>query len=90
MLLLALFWMGLGVCVGAMAVAARLTPPRWEGRRWLATPALGAGAALLGGWLGAMLLDHIFASFTALCVSVAAVGAAGMAGRTRRASATKE
>jgi hypothetical protein len=90
MLFLALFWVGLGVCVGAMAVAARLTPPGWERRRWQVTPALGAVTALLGGWLGALLLDHIFASFTALCVSVAAVGVAGMTSRLRKASATKE
>ena len=73
MLLLALLWLGLGAFVGVLAVAARLTPPRWERLRWQVTPALGAVAALVGGWLGALLLDHIFASFAALCVSVAVI-----------------
>jgi uncharacterized membrane protein YeaQ/YmgE (transglycosylase-associated protein family) len=84
MLALSLIWLALGALLGLLAVAARLTPPRWERRRWLALPALGALVALAGGWLGGLLLDHLFASFVAIWLSVAVVGAVGLLARRQR------
>lgn len=71
MLILPLVWLVLGACVGALAVIARWAPRRWEGRAWWMSPALGAVAALAGGGLATLLLDHIFATLIALSVSVA-------------------
>ncbi|HET9109882.1 MAG TPA: hypothetical protein VFN78_03555 [Ktedonobacterales bacterium] len=84
MLIMSLIWLALGACVGALAIVARWTPPRWEGRSWWATPALGAGVALTGGWLATLLLDHIFATLVALCLSATVVTAAALLGRQRR------
>jgi uncharacterized membrane protein YeaQ/YmgE (transglycosylase-associated protein family) len=83
MLPLLLIWLVAGLLIGAVAVAARLAPPRWQRWRWLALPALGAVVALVGGWLGALLLDHLFASFVAVWLSVAVVGAAALLARHR-------
>ncbi|HEY7849900.1 MAG TPA: hypothetical protein VIC27_07520 [Ktedonobacterales bacterium] len=81
MLPLLLIWLVAGLLIGVVAVVARLTPARWRRWRWLALPALGAAAALAGGWLGALLLDRIFASFVAIWLSVAVVGAAALLAR---------
>jgi hypothetical protein len=81
MLTLSLIWLGLGVVVGLAALAAQLAPPRWGGWRWLALPALGAVAALLGGWLGALLFDRVQASLAAVWASILAVVVAGLIAR---------
>lgn len=81
MLTLSLIWLGLGVVIGLAALAARLAPARWGGRRWLALPALGAVAALLGGWLGALLFDRVQASLVAVWVGIAVVVAAALLAR---------
>lgn len=86
MLALSVIWLALGLLLGVVAVAARLTPTRWRRWRWLAMPALGAIAALAGGWLGALFFDRVFASFAALWVSVAVLGATGLLARGRMAS----
>jgi hypothetical protein len=83
MLTLSLIWLGLGVVIGGVALAARLTPARWGRLGWLALLALGAVAALLGGWLGSMALDRIEASLVAIWVSIAVVVAAGLLARRR-------
>lgn len=83
MLALSLIWLAIGLVVGALGVAARLTPARWQRRRWLALPALGAVAALAGGWLGTLLLGHIFASFVAIWLSVGVIGAVALFTRWR-------
>ncbi len=88
MLALSLIWLALGALLGAVAVAARLIPAR--GRRWRGlaqASALGALAALGGGWLGALLLDQLFATFVALWLSVAVVAVAGLLARRAAASA---
>lgn len=74
MLALSLIWIAAGALVGVVAVAARLTPPRWQRRRWLALPALGAASALIGGWLSTLLFDHLLASCFAVWLCISAVG----------------
>ena len=87
MLALSLIWLALGALLGAAATWGRLTPPRWESRRWLALPTLGAGAALLGGWGGALLLDHLFATLVAIWLCVATMNVVSLlAGRSTKVS----
>ena len=81
MLALSLIWLALGALLGVAATWGRLTPPRWESRRWLAMPTLGAGAALLGGWLGALLLDHLFATLVAIWLCVATMNVVSLLAR---------
>lgn len=83
MLTLSLLWLGLGVVIGGVALLARLAPAGWGRWRWLALPALGALAALLGGWLGALLLDRIQASLVAVWVSILAIGVMALLARRR-------
>jgi hypothetical protein len=73
MFLLSLIWLALGVAVGALALAARLRPASWGRRGWLMLPGLGALSALLGGWLGMLLLSKLFGTPAALWVAVLAV-----------------
>lgn len=77
--LLSLLWLALGALLGGLALLARWAP-RWlaagsRWRRWLATLALGAGAALVGGWLAALVLDRIVATLAALLLTVMVLGA---------------
>ena len=72
MLILSLFWLLLGVLIGALANAARLWPASssWGHRGWLVMLAVGALAGLLGGWLGALLLGKYVATAVAMWVAV--------------------
>lgn len=69
---LILTWAVLGAIVGALALAARFKPAAWgkAGRLWL--PALGIGAALLGGLLGFWLFGRPFSTAAALWIAVLA------------------
>jgi putative Mn2+ efflux pump MntP len=77
MVILSLIWLGLGLLIGALAIGARLLPTAWklneERRKWLLMPGIGALAALLGGWLGALIWGRLFGTPTALWVSVLVV-----------------
>jgi hypothetical protein len=73
MLILSLLWVALGLLIGALANAARLRPAAWGRAGWLRMLALGALAALLGGWLGTRVLGPLFATATALWIAVLAV-----------------
>ena len=73
MLVLSLFWLLLGCLIGALANTARLRPASWGRRSWLVLLVVGALAALLGGWLGTLLLGRFVASAVALCVAVLGV-----------------
>ena len=100
MLILSLFWLLLGILIGALANAARLqaclsprqgatrvphtTPaPTGQigslqkdlalGQGWLFMLAVGALAALLGGWLGVLLLGKYVATAVAMWVAVLGV-----------------
>jgi len=73
---LSVFWLTLGVVVGALAAAARLdrAGAASGGSRPLASRAwakvgVGAVAALLGGWLGVLVFGRLFSTATAVWVS---------------------
>jgi len=70
MLALSLFWFVLGTLIGALANAARLRPLSWSSHGRLVVLGVGALAALLGGWLGVLLLERNVASAMALWVAV--------------------
>ncbi len=73
MLVLSLWWLLLGCLIGALANAARLPPEAWGRRGWLVLLVVGALAALLGGWLGTLLLGRYVATAVALWVAVLGV-----------------
>ncbi len=73
MLLLSLFWVVLGLLIGALANAAKLRPAAWGRGGWLGMLGLGALVALLGGWLGTWVLGSLFATATALWIAVLGV-----------------
>jgi hypothetical protein len=73
MLILSLFWLLLGLLIGALANAAKLRPVAWDRGGRLALPGLGALVALLGGWLGTWLLGALFATATAIWIAVLGV-----------------
>jgi hypothetical protein len=66
-----LAWVVCGAVIGLIATAARITPGAWSAPWRLAL--LGAGAALLGGWLGTLVWGSIFATSAALWVAVVGV-----------------
>ena len=70
MIALSLFWIALGVLTGALANAARLRPTSWGRHGRLVMLGVGALAALLGGWLGVLLLERNVASAMALWIAV--------------------
>jgi len=73
MLLLSLFWVVLGLLVGALANAAKLRPAAWVRGGRLGMLGLGALVAVLGGWLGTWVLGTLFATATALWIAVLGV-----------------
>jgi len=73
MLILSLFWLLIGLVIGALANAAKLRPAAWVRGGRLSMLGLGALIALLGGWLGAWLLGSLFATFTAIWIAVLGV-----------------
>ena len=83
MFLLSLFWLALGILCGALALAARLRPGAWGRWGWLMLLGLGALAALLGGWLGTLLLSKLFGTPAALWVAVLAVALPWLVTRLR-------
>src|SRR5262245_28516195 len=76
MLALSLLWLLLGLIVGALGLGARLRPASWGPRGQLIMLGVGAGAGLLGGWLGALVLGRLYGMMTALWIAVLAVVAA--------------
>jgi hypothetical protein len=73
MLLLSLFWVLLGLLIGALANAAKLRPAAWVRGGRLGMLGLGALVAVLGGWLGTWVLGTLFATATALWIAVLGV-----------------
>jgi hypothetical protein len=73
MLILSLFWLLIGLLIGALANAAKLWPVAWVRGGRLAPLGLGALVTLLGGWLGTWLLGALFATATAIWIAVLAV-----------------
>ena len=83
MLSRAMFWLVIGLALGLLAAAARLPLARWSNRRWLAAPAFGAIVALVGGGLGSLIFDDIFATYAAIWLSVAAFGVVALLDKWR-------
>ena len=73
MLILSLFWLLLGLLIGALANAAKLRPAAWVRGGRMAMLGLGALVALLGGWLGTWLLGSLFATASAIWIAVLGV-----------------
>jgi len=73
MLILSLFWLLIGLFIGALAIAAKLRPAAWVSGGRLAMLGLGMLTALLGGWLGTWLFGPLFATATAVWVAVLGV-----------------
>ena len=75
---LVLTWAALGLMIGVLGLAAQLTPSTWRKYGRLGLPALGLGAALLGGLLGFWLFGRLFASASALWIAALAVCVPGL------------
>jgi hypothetical protein len=73
MLILSLFWLLIGLIIGALAIAAKLRPAAWVRGGRLGMLGVGALVALLGGWLGTWLFGTLFATATAVWVAVLGV-----------------
>ncbi len=73
MLILSLFWLLIGLFIGALANAAKLRPATWIRSGRLGMLGLGALVALLGGWLGIWLFGTLFATAAAIWVAVLGV-----------------
>ena len=73
MLILSLFWLLIGLLIGALANAAKLRPAAWVRGGRMGMLGLGALVALLGGWLGTWLLGTLFATATAIWIAVLGV-----------------
>jgi hypothetical protein len=73
MLILSLFWLLLGLLIGALANAAKLRPAAWVRGGRLGMLGLGTLVALLGGWLGTWLLGSLFATAAAIWIAVLGV-----------------
>jgi hypothetical protein len=73
MLSLSIFWLVLGLGIGALAIAARPRRARSgpvSGRFLLL---IGALAGLTGGWLGTLLFGRFYGTATAAWIAVLAV-----------------
>jgi hypothetical protein len=73
MLILSLFWVLIGLLIGALANAAQLRPAAWARGGRLTLLGLGALVTLLGGWLGTWLLGSLFATATAIWIAALGV-----------------
>lgn len=85
MFILFLIWVGLGLLIGALALAARLRPASWGRQGWLWMLGLGILAAQLGGWLGTLLMDRLYGTADALWVAALLVFAVPSLAERRRA-----
>lgn len=66
-------WFIIGLCVGILAIAARLQPKEWSKWYWPGMLITGGCTGWLGGWLGAWLFGHLFAPITALWIAIAGI-----------------
>ena len=73
MLALSVLWLLIGAVIGLLANGARLRPAAWARWGWRALPAVGAVAALLGGWLGTAVYGRLYGTPAALWIAVVGV-----------------
>ena len=73
MLALSVLWLLIGAVIGLLANGARLRPAAWARWGWRALPAVGAVAALLGGWLGTAMYSRLYGTPAALWIAVVGV-----------------
>lgn len=74
-MILALFWLVIGLLIGALANVAKVRPAVWGPRGWVWLLAIGALAALASGWVATLLVGVQFATVTAVWVTVITVTA---------------
>ena len=84
MLILSLFWLALGLLIGALGLAARLRPASWGRWGWLMLLGVGALAALLGGLLGSFLYSKLFGTPSALWFSILVIALVWLVERRRQ------
>ncbi len=73
MVVLSLFWLLMGLLIGALANLAKLRLAPWGSYGWLVVLGISLLAALLGGWLGSLLLGRYVATAVALWVPILCV-----------------
>ena len=73
MLALSLLWIVIGLLIGALAVAGRVSPAKWLRSAWPLLLATGVSFALLGGWLGTIVYGRFFGTAAAVWVATLAV-----------------
>lgn len=83
MLQLSLLLLLIGLFAGLVGIGTRFWPPKWGRRTWLILPLTGIVAALVGGWLSALVLGRVTAAPTALWISVLCVVIVSLVGRAR-------
>jgi peptidoglycan/LPS O-acetylase OafA/YrhL len=88
MLLLSLFWLLIGLFIGALAIAAKLPPATQRYQKRLSMLVAGALAALIGGWLGTWVFGSLFGTATALWIAVAGIVVTGVIQLLKNASAS--
>ena len=73
MLALSLLWLVLGGLIGLLAWAGHVRLAQLQRRGWAGLLAIGVVAALVGGWLGALVFGRFFGTATAVWLAVLAV-----------------
>ncbi len=73
MLALSLLWIVIGLLIGALAVAGRVTPARSRSSAWPLLLAIGVPSALVGGWLGTIVYGRFFGTAAAVWIATLAV-----------------
>jgi hypothetical protein len=63
----------MGLLVGVLANLAKVRPARWGPYGWLVMLGISLLTALLGGWLGSLLLGRYVATAVALWVPILCV-----------------
>jgi hypothetical protein len=78
MLLLSLFWLLVGLLIGTLVIAAKLPLLAWFHDKGLILLGIAGLAALVGGWLGTLVLGSLFGTATAVWVAVLVVVVPGL------------
>jgi hypothetical protein len=73
MLFLSLFWLTIGLLIGALGWLAQCVPSSWQRLAWIWLPVLGAVVACGAGWLGVLLLGNLLSTALTLWVTVLSI-----------------